>query len=65
MPTYINDRNHLMNYRTARKLHNEDEVIRKDDGESLYVVSTKDNRETKTVMILCNDGQEYHHTEVK
>ena len=52
-----------MDYRSAKKLHNEDEVINKETGRSLYVV--KIYIHNKDVYILCNDGEWYHHRAVK
>ena len=51
-----------MTYKEAKTLHNEDEVIRKSDNQSLYVVSV--NITNTDVTFLCDDGNEYHHTEV-
>jgi hypothetical protein len=38
-----------MTFANAKKLHNEDEVAIKE----------------KTVTVLCDDGNEYHHKEIK
>ena len=54
-----------MRYRDAKKLHNEDEVMRKSDGRSLYVVSTVVNGLDRSVIIFCDDGNTYHHRDVK
>lgn len=54
-----------MDYKHARKLHNGDEVLRKSDGEPLMVLSIEEHIGRKTVLIYCDDGQEYHHREVK
>lgn len=54
-----------MTYRDAKKLHNEDEVIRKSDGAVLRVVAVDDYPKVKTISILCDDGNAYHHREVK
>ena len=54
-----------MTYRAAKKLHNEDEVIRKSDGCPLYVVSTEHHPDEKAVFIFCDDGDCYHHKEVR
>ena len=51
-----------MTYKEAKTLHNEDEVIRKSDNRSLYVISV--NITNTDVTLLCDDGNEYHHTEV-
>ena len=51
-----------MTYKEAKTLHNEDEVIRKSDNRSLYVISV--NITDNDVTLLCDDGNEYHHTEV-
>lgn len=52
-----------MTYRSAARLHNEDEVILKAGNVSLHVIETEVKR--KTVLILFDDGNIYHHTEVK
>lgn len=54
-----------MTYIQAKKLHNEDEVISKKTGASLYVVNTEVDAEHKDVFIHCDDGKCYHHTAVK
>ena len=51
-----------MTYKMAKTLHNEDEVIRKSDNCSLFVVSV--NITERDVTLLCDYGNEYHHTEV-
>lgn len=51
-----------MTYKDAKTLHNEDEVIRKSDNTSLHILSV--NITDENVMLLCDDGNEYHHTEV-
>ena len=52
-----------MKYRDAKKLHNEDQVRVKKTGQVLSVVETAVT--PKTVTVLCDDGNEYHHTEIK
>ena len=52
-----------MRYRDAKKLHREDEVVRKSDGRSLYVVEVEIPN-GKNVLIMCDDGNTYHHTEI-
>ena len=52
-----------MKYRYIKKLHNEDEVALKSTGEVLTVVETTVSE--KHVNIMCNDGNWYHHKEVK
>ena len=59
-----------MNYRNARKLHNGDEVILKETGEVLTVISAYEQRpmnmvNRKNIFIECNDGNTYHHTDVR
>jgi len=54
-----------MKYVNAKRLHNEDEVISKETGDSLYVVSTEVDEEHKKVIILCDDGNYYHHRDIK
>lgn len=52
-----------MRYRDAKKLRNEDEVITKLHNIVLTVVSI--DVRPKDVLILCDDGNTYHHTELK
>ncbi len=52
-----------MRYRDAKKLHNEDQVRVKKTGQVLSVVETTVT--SKNVTMLCDDGNEYHHTEIK
>jgi len=54
-----------MTYQAAKKLHNEDEVIRKEDDVSLYVIDIEIDEINKNVWILCDDGNNYHHDDVK
>lgn len=54
-----------MTYIQAKKLHNEDEVISKKTGKSLYVLCVEVYEETKNVFVYCDDGHSYHHTEIK
>lgn len=53
-----------MTYPQAKKLHNGDEILRKSDGRSLFVVATENNAEQKYVLITCDDGNDYLHTEI-
>lgn len=52
-----------MRYRNAKKLHNEDEIARKSDGRILRVVEVYAGDGIATV--LCDDGNEYVHTEIR
>lgn len=54
-----------MQYRYAKKLHNEDEVTIKKTGEIRTVIETVDYFKEKFVLITLNDGNTYHHTEIK
>ena len=54
-----------MTYRNVKKLHNEDEVISKKSKASLYVIQTIVNEDKRQVTILCDDGNEYRHTEIR
>lgn len=51
-----------MQYRQAKKLHNEDAVRTKKHGYILTVVKTEIH--DKDVIVMCSDGNEYHHTEI-
>lgn len=52
-----------MTYRNAKKLHNEDEVIVKETGCPLYVISTTITE--KVVYVECDDGNVYHHRDIR
>ena len=52
-----------MTFANAKNLHNEDEVTIKETGVILSVISTEIKE--KTVTILCDDGNEYHHRDIK
>lgn len=54
-----------MKYINAKKLHNGDEIIIKKTNEILSVVSVEHYIYTKDVYVLCNDGNKYHHKEIK
>lgn len=59
-----------MRYRDAVNLHNEDEVIVKSTGCGMIVIETEIVSREKSadgkpaVMIMLEDGNMYHHTEV-
>lgn len=52
-----------MNYYQAKKLHNEDEVIVKETGENLQVIKTRIC--PKKVLVMLENGEVYHHTQIK
>ena len=52
-----------MKYCDAKKLHNEDEVIIKAGNWPAYVVSVEVKK--KAVFVMCDDGNVYHHTEIR
>ena len=54
-----------MTYREAKKLHNEDEVLSKETGRSLYVISVEVDTEHRDVFVRCSDGLCYHHTAIR
>ena len=54
-----------MTYRHAKKLNNGDAVTIKKTGQVMRVVSTEVQLGRKNVSIMCEDGNWYHHTEVK
>ena len=59
-----------MKFDDAKKLHNEDEVIIKKTGRALQVISTEvyeknKNNNFNAVIVYCEDGNKYHHTEIK
>jgi hypothetical protein len=54
-----------MVYRNALKLHKGDEVTIKKTGYVMMVVTTETQLGRKNVNIMCEDGNWYHHTEVK
>ena len=54
-----------MTYQNAKKLHNQDEVLIKEEGIYRYVVNTELDEVNKIVLILCDNGNTYHHREVE
>lgn len=55
-----------MKYRYAKQLHNGDEVTIKETGAVLTVVEAYKPEPTKnTIIVLCDDGNEYHHRDVR
>lgn len=52
-----------MKYVDAKKLHNGDEVVIKYTGIPLYVVATKVIG--RNVMVICDDGNTYHHSDIQ
>ncbi|MBQ8626817.1 MAG: hypothetical protein IJ419_11710 [Agathobacter sp.] len=60
-----------MFFRHAKKLHNEDEVTVKKTGlvttvNSIVINKKEDGlHDENFVLILCDDGKTYHHTEVR
>ena len=54
-----------MVYTKALKLHKGDEVTIKKTGSVMMVVTTETQLGRKNVNIMCEDGNWYHHTEVK
>lgn len=60
------EKEQVMRFRDAGKLHKGDEVVVKETGEVINVVDTfvYDDDEYKLVMIVAPDGQEYSHDEV-
>lgn len=56
-----------MTFRNAERLHNEDEVTIKETGRVLRVLNAyvaSDPLWSRCVLIECEDGNTYHHTEV-
>lgn len=56
-----------MRYKYATKLHNEDEVTLKKTNQTLTVLYTEVCNDTPkpAVLVTCNDGNTYHHTEIR
>lgn len=54
-----------MRYRDAKKLHNGDEVVVKAGNRTLRVVSIEDVPDAGAVMVLCDDGNEYPHRDIR
>ena len=54
-----------MTQRNAKKLHNEDEIIFKGTGQVLTVIEVEDDSLHRDIFIRCDDGNLYHHREVK
>lgn len=53
-----------MNYATAKKLHDEDEVIVKATGVAMQVIGDPEV-EDKTVFVTLDDGNRYNHRQIK
>ena len=54
-----------MKYKDASKLHNNDEVIVKKTGEILRVSFIERYEKEKSIFVFCDDGNEYHHRELR
>lgn len=54
-----------MTINQAKKLHNEDEVIIKETGKSVYVLDAYVSEDGKHIIIECDDGNTYYEDEVK
>ena len=55
-----------MKYVDARKLHNEDEVTVKETGEVLTVIDAyQPDENVKVILVECDDGNTYHHRDIK
>lgn len=54
-----------MKYIDAIKLHIADEVICKRNNDVVYVEKIYDDIMRKQVHILCDDGNWYHHNEIR
>ena len=59
-----------MKYSDAKKLHNGDEVTVKETKRILTVIQAyaprpMNNIERKTILVECDDGNTYHHTDIK
>lgn len=54
----------LMLYKYAKDLHNGDEVIIKHTNEIVTVIGIT-YKDDKKIIIMCDDGNEYHHKDIK
>ena len=54
-----------MKYKDALKLRYGDEVLNKKTGLAIVVSFIERYEKDKTVYVFCDDGNEYHHREVK
>ena len=54
-----------MTYNFAKKLHKGDRVTIKKTGYGMIIIATEVQLGRKNVSILCDDGNWYHHREVK
>lgn len=60
----------IMKYRDAKKLHNGDEIIVKETNEILTVLNAYEPRPVndivrKIVLVECDDGNTYHHCDIR
>lgn len=53
-----------MLYKYAKNLHNGDEVIVKHTNEIVTVIDIT-YIDDKKVIVMCDDGNEYHHKDIK
>ena len=56
-----------MNYKNAKKLHNNDEVILKKNGEIVTVINTEYDEKNVYIYVMTNDTgyTKLHHKEIK
>lgn len=59
-----------MIFSNAKKLHNGDKVIVKETGEILTVIQVSCPRpmnmiQRKEIFVECDDGNTYHHTDIR
>lgn len=52
-----------MTKRQVEKLHNEDEIMVKETGEILTVLSVEVY--SKKFLVYCDDGHTYHHRDIR
>lgn len=55
-----------MTYKVAKRLHNEDEITIKETGKIVSVLQTYEDPNARNIVFIeCDDGNVYHHRDVK
>ena len=54
-----------MNFRDAKRLHNEDEVTIKETNEVVTVLQSYQSENGKYIIVECDDGNTYYNDEIR
>lgn len=55
----------IMNFRDAKRLHNEDEVTIKETNEVVTVLQSYQSENGKYIIVECDDGNTYYNDEIR